>query len=376
MSKSLSQKEIVRLREKPLKNGGSSLYLDIYLNGERRYEFLKLYLVNAKNANEKESNKQTLMIAKAVQAKRTLQIQNGRFGFNSPLTNITLIDFFMQLMSEKERTVSEATKKSWESVLYHLKQFIKGRNYQLKAVDESFLDRFVCYLQGLGLSENTMKIYNDKLRCSIREAIKRGYLERNVLESSINIKKEETERTYLTAEEVRLLVDTPCKKDILKTAFLFSCLTGLRKSDIQSLTWGNIQEVSGYARIVFRQRKTKGQMYLDISRQALSLLGERKANEIKVFPGFKVKTEDLYDLRCWCLKAGIKKDGIVFHSARHTFAVMALANGVDLYTVSKMLGHRNIGTTQIYAKILDQSIRQAVDKLPDILGDKKEESGK
>lgn len=376
MNKRLNQKEIVRLREKPLKNGGKSLYLDIYLNGERHYEFLKLYLVDARDARGKEMNKQTMMIAKAVQAKRIIEIQNGRFGFDNQKTSLTLIDFFTDLMRQREQMVSKATMFSWSTAFTHLQEFINGKDIPLKDIDESFLDRFVYYLKGLGMSDNSAKIYNEKLRCTIREAIKRGYIERNILECAVTIKKEETERTYLTTDEVKKLANTPCKNQILKKAFLFSCLTGLRKSDIERLVWGNVQEMSGYARIVFRQKKTRGQMYLDISRQSLSIMGKRGCNDDKVFPGFKVKTEELYELRCWCLRAGIKKDGIVFHSARHTFAVMALANGVDLYTVSKMLGHRNIETTPIYAKILDKSIRQAVDKLPDILEDVNDESSK
>lgn len=368
MDKMLRQKEIVRLREKPLKNGGSSLYLDIYLNGERHYEFLKLYLIKARDPRDREMNRQTMMIAKAVQAKRTLEIQNGRFGFKTKNLSEPLLDFFAVIKEERGHMATNSTQKSWETTLSHLQAFTKGRNVQLKDVDEGFLDRFVYYLQNLGLSDNSAKLYNDKFRCAIRDAIKRGYIERDILENAAKIKKEETERTYLTTDEVKKLVNTPCKNQLLKKAFLFSCMTGLRKSDIEGLTWGCIQELSGYARIVFRQKKTRAQMYLDVSRQALSMIGERGGNDDKVFPGFKVNTGELYELRCWCLEAGIKKEGIVFHSARHTFAVMALANGVDLYTVSKMLGHRNIETTQIYAKILDNSIRQAVDKLPDILG--------
>ena len=178
-------------------------------------------------------------------------------------------------------------------------------------------------------------------------------------------KQDETERAYLTLDEIKKLAATPCKYQFLKDAFLFSCLTGLRKSDIEKLTWGEVQKFGDYTRIVFKQKKTKGQEYLDIAKQAEQYMGERSADDAKVFPGFKYTSWTLLELRRWVLAAGITKD-ITFHAGRHTFAVIMLDLGTDIYTVSKLLGHREVATTQIYAKILDKNKQKAVSLIPDI----------
>ena len=155
------------------------------------------------------------------------------------------------------------------------------------------------------------------------------------------------------------------KRQVLKRAFLFSCLTGLRKSDIQKLTWGEVQKFGKYTRIVFKQRKTKGQEYLDISSQAEKYLGERGNPDDIVFTGFTYGSWTSLELQRWSLAAGVNKN-LTFHCARHTFAVLMLDLGADIYTVSKLLGHRFLTTTQIYAKVLDKNKQNAVSLIPDI----------
>ena len=148
----------------------------------------------------------------------------------------------------------------------------------------------------------------------------------------------------------------------LKRAALFSALTGLRHSDIQKLTWGEIQKEGDSYRLHFTQQKTKGVEYMPISEQAYQLCGEPKEPNQLVF-------EDLPDpawiskpLQRWIKAAGISKK-ITFHCFRHTYATLQLAGGTDLYTVSKMLGHTDVKTTQIYAKIVDEKKNQAVNAI-------------
>ncbi|MBQ5486677.1 MAG: integrase catalytic domain-containing protein, partial [Bacteroidales bacterium] len=150
-------------------------------------------------------------------------------------------------------------------------------------------------------------------------------------------------------------------------AFLFGCFTGLRKSDIEKLTWGEVQKFGDYTRLVFKQKKTGGQEYLDIPKAAEQYLGKQgsKGQDDLVFPMFKYSSETSLELRRWALAAGITKD-FTFHCSRHTFAVMLLNSGTDIYTVSKLLGHREIATTQIYAHLVDSRKQEAVDKISDI----------
>ena len=178
-------------------------------------------------------------------------------------------------------------------------------------------------------------------------------------------KEEEVKRDYLTLDEVKKLAATPCRYPVLKRTFLFSCLTGLRKSDIQKLTWGEVQKFGEYTRIVFKQQKTKGQEYLDISPQAEKYLGERGNPDDIVFTGFTYGAWTSLELQRWSLAAGVQKN-LTFHTGRHTFAVLMLDLGADIYTVSKLLGHKFLTTTQIYAKVLDKNKQNAVSLIPDI----------
>ena len=126
-----------------------------------------------------------------------------------------------------------------------------------------------------------------------------------------------------------------------------------------------MQYFEGSYRLTFHQEKTEGLQYLDISDQAYKLLGTEDEPDQRVFKGLKYSAYHNAELAKWCLRAGIKKN-ITFHCARHTFAILQLSMGTDIYTVSKLLGHSELKTTQIYADILDQNRKQAMHKLPDI----------
>ena len=127
-----------------------------------------------------------------------------------------------------------------------------------------------------------------------------------------------------------------------------------------------LSPLSHYTRIIFTQKKTGGLEYLDITQQAAELLGERGKPNETVFTDIHSPSCTNETIKRWVLRAGINKE-ITFHCARHTFAVMMLDLGTDIYTVSKLLGHRELSTTQRYAKVLDKNKQKAVSKIPDIL---------
>jgi integrase len=154
-----------------------------------------------------------------------------------------------------------------------------------------------------------------------------------------------------------------CEIEIMKKAFLFSALTGLRWSDINKLIWSEIQnskEIGNYIR--FTQKKTKGTETLPFNEDALKLLGKRGAPKDRVFEGLKYSAWHNLKLQQWAMKAGISKT-ITFHCARHTYATLQLTLGTDIYTVSKLLGHKDLSTTQIYAKIIDERKTLAASKI-------------
>ena len=207
-----------------------------------------------------------------------------------------------------------------------------------------------------------------ELRTALHKAVRDGILSADP-SVSVTIKKRNKLPVHLSLEEIQLLSKTQCANDQVKAAFLFSCFTGLRYSDVDALTWNNIRD--GY--IEFLQRKTGEAERLPLSGEAKRILSKQEAakpslNLHRTFPEnsvFFVPKQPVVDkqLKKWAREAGITKT-VSFHKSRHTFATLALSSGVDLYTTSKLLGHKNIQTTQIYAKVVDEKKKQAVAMLP------------
>jgi integrase len=142
----------------------------------------------------------------------------------------------------------------------------------------------------------------------------------------------------------------------------------LRFSDIQKMTWGELEYINGQGYFLnFSQKKTKGVEVLPISEQAYSFTeGTENPKDMPqdkpVFEGLKYSAYHNKHLFQWIGAAGITKD-ITFHCFRHTFATLQMFNGTDIYTVSKMLGHKDLKTTQVYAKIVDEAKRTAANKI-------------
>lgn len=202
------------------------------------------------------------------------------------------------------------------------------------------------------------------MRAALKQASKDGIISKNPAEFIEGIKPGEPERQFLTLEEVNKMLKTECELPNLKNAFLFSCLTGIRWSDIQKLIWKEVQhsEENGHY-IRFQQKKTGQHETLPISQQARDFLGDKSEDsEERVFVGLKYSAWHNLRLKQWVMRAGINKE-ITFHCARHTNAVLQLSSGTDIYTVSKMLGHKHLKTTEIYAKIVDDKKREAANKI-------------
>lgn len=381
--KTVAQKEPVKLREKKLSNGNISLYLDIYRNGKRHKEYLKLYLVEAKTPIEREQNRQALATAQAIKSKRLIEIQNGEYTFTHQFKEDTpFLEYYRKMVKERNTPDTRGNYGNWQSCLRYLELYCDEKT-TFRDITPEFVLGFKEFLENVekdthkrrgprrerdvfqGLSQNSKASYFRKLSACINHAYDERIIAVNPLRGIEGFKDAEVKRDYLTLEEVRTLAETPCRYPILKRAFLFSCLTGLRKSDIQKLLWKDVQKFGEFTRIIFKQKKTGGQEYLDISPQAEKYLGERGNPEDPVFTGFTYGSWTSVELQRWSLTAGIKKN-LTFHCGRHTFAVLMLDLGADIYTVSKLLGHKELSTTQIYAKVLDKNKQNAVSLIPDI----------
>jgi len=377
-------KESICIRKKSIANDNISLYLDIYHNGKRKYEFLKLYLIPENSKADKAKNRQTMQLAEAVKAKRIVELQNGEYGFNDAYKTETNFLEYYRAMCEARHGNEESLGNwgNWYSCLRHLEHFCSPQ-MTFKDVTPEWIKSFRDYLDKTArvrdkrkhihtatdlapLSQNTKQSYFNKLRACVNQAFEDRIIPHNPLRGIEGFKDAETERSYLTFEEVKAMAATECKYPALKRAFMFSCLTGIRKSDIEKMRWSEVQQQGEFTRIIFKQKKTGGQEYLDISKQAEIYLGERGEDDDLVFTGFRYSSYMITELRMWAMRASITKD-ITFHSGRHTFAVMMLDLGAEIYTVSKLLGHKELKTTQIYAKVLDKKKQEAVSMIPDIL---------
>ena len=378
-------KEPIRLRRRVIKNGNTSLYLDIYVNGRRSYEYLKLYLVPEHNAQDKKKNRETLQLAEAIKSKRIVDLQNGRFGFeNSHRLNISVIDYFQSVV-DKMKSVGSPSYGNFKSALTHFKIFCNNRKPTFADINERFAEEWIEYLNSARrlnthkdqkptdnkdmpeLSKNARAMYWMKFKSILTHAVKDKIIDSNPCDFIDGITGEQSERVFLTIEELRKMIDVECKNPMVKRAFLFSCLTGLRKSDILRLTWGELSQVDGFWRITFRQKKTGGLLYLDIVDEAREIIGERGDHKDLdlIFKGFNYSDKTNFVIREWANDAGVHKH-LTFHSGRHTFSLLLLDQSTEIFTVQKLLGHKDVKTTMIYAHILDQKKREAVNKLPKI----------
>lgn len=240
----------------------------------------------------------------------------------------------------------------------------------MREIDSEWLEEFKNYLlyeakskSGKSLAINSCVSYFNKILATLKQAVKEEILIKNPADAVDPIKEEETVREYLTHSELKSLINTDYTKNTVKRAFIFACLTGLRFSDVQNLKWLDIKHEDnlGYS-IRFRQQKTKSVESLPITEDAYNIIQPRMGDHDSVFIDLNYGNETNKLLRTWMKEAAINKD-LTFHASRHTFAVLQLTLGTDIYTVSKLLGHKSIKTTEIYAKIVDQKKIEAVNKI-------------
>ena len=385
--KQVKAKEPVTIRLKSLANGCKSVYLDIYRDGVRSYEFPKLYIIPEKTPADKAANLATLDAANAIKARRVKEIINGEAGIKkAPGKHIRLLDWMKQRQERAGKAAKDAGRKSSntaegiKTVTAHLRRYIatayNGEDITLSKIDKRFCEGFSAYLMGYNsrwagkLSPNTRALYYSGLETALNEAYRKGIITVNpatFVEEREKPHGEPSERDYLTAEELKTLAAVKCPNEQVKAAFLFSCFTGLRLSDIEGLTWDAIHKDGNTWGIELRMQKTRRIIYLPLSEAARRYMPERgeKGAESLVFDLPKRITTQS-DVRTWVKRAGISKS-ISFHCARHTFATLALTRGADLYSISKLLGHTNIATTQIYATIIDRRKQEAANLLNGIL---------
>ena len=364
----------VTLRTRKIKNGTQlSFYLDYYPGYRdeltmkvQRHESLGIYIfAKPKNQRERDYNERMTEKAEALRCRRYESIVNERYDFFDKEKQKGDFLKYFKMKAEKKNT-------KWENVYKHFEAFCEGK-CMFGEVNVDLCNKFKDYLftapqtihKEHKLHTNTIAGYWSTFRAVLHTAYKDHKIQENPNGFLDRIDTIPTEKEHLSQPELVKLANTDCKEAVLKKAFLFACLTGLRKSDVKGLTWKKIQPYGdGGMFITVRMQKTQQLVNNPISEEALELIGfydDEHNPDDKVFPEFKDKMTGTV-LKNWLKAAGITKH-ITFHCARHTFGSLQVDAGTGIYTVQHMLGHKNVETTQIYANMADESKRESVNRI-------------
>jgi len=383
----------VKLRQKGISGNRQSLYLDFYPaiphpeTGEpTRREFLGMYLFdetikdkkgNIKKVNlnpiDKQHNKETLQLAEQIRQKKENNLNKPEIytGYEKEQLKIreqgekNFVEYFKTLADKRKASNHD----NWVSAYAYLEIFTKG-NLKFADLNEKFCNEFKEYLlttksnksKKVTLSQNSAVSYFNKLKATMKQAFKEGYLKTDLNSKVQCIEAEDTIKQTLTIEELNSLVKTDCQNPLLKKVVLFSALTGMPFKEMQNLNWGQIEVSETFGiRIKMIRQKTNKPYQINISEQAYSLLGERKENSIKVFENLNNR-DRYYFFPLWLAEAGIKKQ-MTFHDLRHTYGCLQIDLGTDIYTLQGNMGHSTPRQSMMYGKISDQRKREAADKI-------------
>ena len=377
--KQLKLKEPVKIRLKPISDGNRSIYLDIYWKGMRKYEYLKLYLVPEVNPLSKEKNRETMAVAEQIKAER-IKALNGHSlqDWDTVRQSAMLLSTWIKKYCEGGVGVKKSTLHCRKEMMNTIEKYLadsKKMFISLAEVDADFCRGYVKFLRSFQnshikhgeprpISENTANRYLGMFSTALNNAVRQGILRNNPMKelgARERIQPKDSKKEYLTIEELRTLMETDCYRPEVKQAFVFACFTGLRLSDMYRLSPMHIFKTpDGKGEYIdLEMQKTEKPVIIPLSEEAKRWLPKPKGNDIPFFDIPTTQTVIGRALRKWAEAAGIEKH-ISFHCSRHTFGTMMLTLGADLYTTSKLMGHSNIQTTEIYAKIVDKKKEEAI----------------
>lgn len=366
----------VNLREKELVNGNVSLYLDINQRGKRWFEFLNIH-VNRKKPTPEDTAKRKLALEIKARREQELIIKDHSL-VDKTRRQTDFIDYMEDYFKQRAHNANRL------STLNQMRQFAGSKPLPISHVTTEWLKAFEKYMLKT-LKSTTVMTYLKNLNGALNELVRKRIIPTNPWHDvplHDRLKVKEPMRTSWTIEQLQHLANTPCRiKEQFKQAFFFACSTGLRWSDVNKLQWTNIiKRKSGTKTqwcLYFEQQKTESVEYFPLSDQAIEIVKHREAAQdhaVYVFP--KAKETDLrnkpvqrrvdYSLKRWAKAAGLDHTKMRFHTGRHSFATNLLESGVDIFVVSKLLGHKSVKTTQIYTQVRDKLKEEAIRSLPSI----------
>lgn len=343
----------VNVRTKLIPSGKYTIYLDFMYNKIRKYEILKLHISTLDKRKWNIQDKINVNLAKELAAQRSLEIFKGEYGNSNQLKSDTVFLDYFERLNDKYKTTSQKDK--WKSALKHYKNFAKPK-LTFDEISSEFLEDYKIYLLS-ELNQNTARGYF-AITCQVfNQAEREQIINYNPARNVLKIGRVSSDRTYLTEAELDKLINTHTDYPEMKKAFIFCCYTGLRLQDARNLKRSDIIKDNGKYYVKFTAKKTKKPLKLLLHEKAIAQV----SGSGKLFNLLSKK--HLYKhLDEWGQGAGLSKK-LTFHVARHTFATMLLNRGVDIYTVKELLQHSDISTTEIYAKLLDRTKEDAIEKL-------------
>ena len=377
--KQIKLKEPIKIRLKSLADGSKSIYLDIYWKGARKYEYLRLYLLPETNPLLRDQNKETMAMAERIKAERIKALRgHGVQDWDTIKQGSMLLTTWIRKYCEGGVGIKESTLHCRREMLNTIEKYLgetKKTFITLEEVNADFCRGYVKFLHTYKnahcihikprpISENTASRYLGMFSTTLNNAVRQGIIRNNPmkeLDAKERIQPKDGTKEYLTIEELRTLMATDSYRPEVKQAFIFACFTGLRLSDMYRLAPMHIfKSPDGKGEYIdMEMQKTEKPVIIPLSEEAKRWLPEPKGKEVPFFDIPTTQTVIGRAIRKWVEAAGIDKH-ISFHSSRHTFGTMMLTLGADLYTTSKLMGHANVQTTEIYAKIVDKKKEQAI----------------
>ena len=327
-------------------------YLAVTHNGHRHYE--SLHMRRSGTRMDREMDR----LAETCRAKREMQLVCSDFEIPDITgSKMGLYEYMDAIGREK------SAKNHYTKCLRYLGDYPEGKTIRLKDVTTEWLNGFQGYLLKTDLSHQTVKHYMDAVKCTMNQAVRERKLASNPSKNLPPVNVEQTLLDILTMDDLRKLDATPLRGTLgeeAKRAFLFACFSGLRISDIRQLKWRNID--GDKIRIVMS--KTGRLLEIPLHPNAKKYMEENDSEF--VFPLVATtNTNCLGYFDRWARNAGVEKK-IGWHTARRSFATIAVECGVDQYVISKLLGHTSIRHTSTYSQVSMPTKRDAVDRIPTI----------
>lgn len=378
----------IELRHRKLASGNESLYLDFYEKGKRYYESLNLFLIPERTENDRRVNENTLKHALKIKAERILGVEKQVDDGEEKLPSKIFADYMDEhiIYIKDDKKLSDSYIKNVTKTVNIVKSYLRYSNRPrmlLALVDKRFYQNFIRYVNDVyrnnksdepqELSPKTKLLIQTTLNSILNQAVKDGVLRKNPyyeLEKNEKFKKTPSDRTYLEVNELNAMEGVNTGSPITKQTFMFCCFTGLRHSDMLALRWKDIQKTDdGLVIHVPSMQKTKKPVIVPLGEQALKWLPKQgdAANADKVFPNAPTLGCANRALKHMAKNAGITKL-VTFHTSRHTFATLTITAGADIFTTSKLLGHTNVHTTEIYADVVMNTKVDAVNLVSGFFG--------